>query len=59
VSTDRGDEQVVRDAQAAIAATQIQQALTDGAMTFTDYPTAGVGEILAGLPSPEEMDVPT
>jgi predicted DNA-binding protein len=59
VSTDRGDEQVVRDAQAAIAATQIQQALTDGAMTFTDYPTAGVAEILAGLPSPEEMDVPT
>jgi hypothetical protein len=59
VSTDREHEQVVRDARAAIAATQIQQALTDGAMTFTDYPTAGVAEILAGLPSPEEMDVPT
>jgi hypothetical protein len=59
VTTNRGDEQVVRDAQAAIAATEIQQALTDGAMTFTDYPAAAGDETLAALPSPDEMDVPT
>jgi predicted DNA-binding protein len=59
MSMDRADEQVVRDAQATIAATQVQQALIDGTMTFTDYPAAAADEILAGLPSAEEMDVPT
>jgi hypothetical protein len=59
VSTDHEDDQVVRDAQAAIAATQIQQALTDGAMTFTDYPQAEAGTVLAALPPAEELDVPT
>ena len=49
----------MRDAQAAIAATEIRQALTDGGMTFTDYAPAVADEVLAGLPSADEMDVPT
>ena len=59
MSTDREDEQVVRDAQAAIAATGIQQALTAGEMTFTDYPPDQAQQVLAGLPSADDMDVPT
>lgn len=57
--TNHGDDQVVRDAQAAIAATGIQQALIDGGMTFTDYPPGQVGAVLSGLPPAEELDVPT
>jgi predicted DNA-binding protein len=59
VSTNRKDEQVVRDAQAAIAATQVQQALDAGAMTFTGYSPAEAESVLAGLPPAEELDVPT
>ena len=59
MSTNHGDDQAVRDAEAAIAATQIQQALADGAMTFTDYPPTEADSILTGLPPAEELDVPT
>jgi predicted DNA-binding protein len=57
--TNHRDGQVVRDAQATIAATEIQQALAEGAMTFTDYPPAEAATVLAGLPPAEELDVPT
>lgn len=54
------DEQVLRDAQATIAAAQIRQAMTDDTMTFTDYPAEKAEEILAALPQADELDtVPT
>lgn len=59
VSTNNGDQQVVRDGQAALAGAEIRQALTGGDMTFTDYPAAQAATVLAGLPSAEELDVPT
>ena len=59
MSTHHEDEQALRDAQAAIAGVQIRQAMTDGTMTFTDYPAEQAEEILASLPSADELDVPT
>ncbi len=59
MSTEHADAQRARDAQAATAAVEIQQALTDQTMTFTDYPASVAEEILAELPSADEMDIPT
>ena len=59
MSIHRSDEQVVRDAQTAIAATGIQRALDAGSVTFSDYPPGQAEQILAGLPDAAEMDVPT
>ena len=57
---DEGD-QVLRDAQATVAAGQIRQSMADGTMTFSDYPPEQVGQVLAALPAaePETTVVPT
>lgn len=59
MSTHHEDEQVLHDAQAAIAAAQIRQAITDDVMTFTDYPAVQTREILDSLPAADELTVPT
>lgn len=43
-------DQVLRDAQATVAAEQIRQAMTDDTMTFGDYPPEEAEQVLAGLP---------
>lgn len=56
------DDQMLRDAQATVAAEQIRQAMADGTMTFSDYPPGQAAQVLASLPSAEELDnttVPT
>lgn len=56
------DNQVLRDAQATVAAEQVRQAMADGTMTFGDYPPEQAKAILDSLPPAEGLDnatVPT
>lgn len=53
------DDQALRDAQATAAAEQIHQAMTEGAMTFGDYPPEQTEQILASLPSAADLDTAT
>lgn len=56
------DNQVLRDAQATVAAEQVRQAMADGTMTFGDYPPEQAEAMLASLPPAEGLDnatVPT
>lgn len=52
------DRQALRDAEAAVVAEQVRQAMADGTMEFSDYPSGHAGEILASLPTPS-VDVTT
>lgn len=57
---DEGDQEL-RDAQATVAAAQIRQAMTEGTLTFTDYPPEQAERLLAAPPpgEPDTTTVPT
>jgi len=45
------DDQTLHDAQATVAAERVRQAMTNGEMTFSDYPPEQAEQILAELPA--------
>lgn len=53
------DDQLLREAQATVAAEQVRQAMTDGTMTFSDYPPEQAEQILATLPTGVDLDATT
>jgi predicted DNA-binding protein len=53
------ERQTLRDAQAMVAAEQIHQAMTDGTLTFGDYPPDEAEQILAALPAAADLDATT
>lgn len=53
------DDQALRDAHATVAGEQVRQAMTDGTITFTDYPADEAQRIAAALPAGDDLDATT
>ncbi|GGM22617.1 hypothetical protein ACFFX1_11020 [Dactylosporangium sucinum] len=52
-------DEALRDAQAAVVAGQVHQAMTDGTLTFSDLPPDEAARVLAELPPAEDLETAT